>query len=104
MQRRFRLDVRTRQEVIQIDRAGKSVTVRNHADGTTYEQRYSKLILATGAQPIVPPIPGVEAANVLTLRNLAGYGSHRRGHPGGPDSAKLSSSGPDLSGWRWWSS
>ena len=46
LRRRFRLDVRTRQEVIRIDRAGKSVTVQNHADGTTYEQPYSKLILA----------------------------------------------------------
>ncbi len=70
LRRRFRLDVRTRQEVIRIDRAGKSVTVQNRADGTTYEQRYNKLILAPGAQPIVPPIPGTEAANVLTLRNL----------------------------------
>ncbi|MHB8973031.1 MAG: FAD-dependent oxidoreductase [Pirellulaceae bacterium] len=70
LRRRFRLDVRPRQEVIQIDRSGKTVTVRNHADGTTYEQRYSKLILATGVQPIVPTLPGIEAANVLTLRNL----------------------------------
>ena len=70
LRRRFRLDVRTRQEVMGIDRTNRTVTVKNHADGTTYEQRYSKLILAPGASPIVPPIKGADAPNVLTLRNL----------------------------------
>ena len=67
---RFRLDVRTRQEVTRIDRANRTVTVQNHLDGSTYEQRYSKLILAPGASAIVPPLKGVGAPNVLTLRNL----------------------------------
>ena len=70
LRRRFRLDVRTRQEVTGIDRTNRTVTVKNHADGTTYEQRYSKLILAPGASPIVPPIKGADAPNALTLRNL----------------------------------
>ncbi|MHB8863361.1 MAG: FAD-dependent oxidoreductase [Pirellulaceae bacterium] len=70
LRRRFRLDVRTRQEVVQIDRSKKAVVVRNHVDGTTYRQPYGKLILAPGAQPIVPDIKGTEAVNVLTLRNL----------------------------------
>ncbi len=70
LRRRFRLDVRTRQEVVGIDRAKHRVLVRNHADGTTYEQRYSKLILAPGARPMIPPIPGSDAPNVLSLRNL----------------------------------
>jgi NADPH-dependent 2,4-dienoyl-CoA reductase/sulfur reductase-like enzyme/rhodanese-related sulfurtransferase len=70
LRRRFRLDVRTRQEVMGIDRTNRTVTVKNHADGTTYEQRYSRLILAPGASPIVPPIQGADAPNVLALRNL----------------------------------
>jgi NADPH-dependent 2,4-dienoyl-CoA reductase/sulfur reductase-like enzyme/rhodanese-related sulfurtransferase len=69
--RRFRIDVRTRQEVRSIDRAAKSVTVRNHASGETYQLAYDKLILAPGASPLVPPLPGRDAANVFTLRNMA---------------------------------
>ncbi len=69
--RRFRLDVRTRQEVQSINRQNKTVTVRNHAKGETYEQRYDKLILSPGASPITPPIDGVKGRNVFTLRNLA---------------------------------
>lgn len=69
LERRFRLDVRVREEVLSIDRDRKSVEVQR-ASGETYHQGYDKLILAPGARPIVPPIDGVGAANVLTLRNL----------------------------------
>jgi NADPH-dependent 2,4-dienoyl-CoA reductase/sulfur reductase-like enzyme/rhodanese-related sulfurtransferase len=71
LERRFAIDVRTRQEVISIARAAKQVTVRNHATGEEYMESYDKLILSTGASPFVPPINGRNAANVFTLRNLA---------------------------------
>ncbi|HRX80219.1 MAG TPA: FAD-dependent oxidoreductase [Pirellulaceae bacterium] len=71
LQRRFALDVRTRQEVVAIDRTAKQVTVRNHVTGEEYAESYDKLILSTGASPFVPPIAGRDAANVFTLRNLA---------------------------------
>jgi len=68
--RRFRIDVRTRQEAIRIERSAKSVTVRNHASGETYQLAYDKLILAPGAAPLLPPLPGGDASNVFTLRNM----------------------------------
>ena len=68
--RRFRLDVRTRQEVTRINRKAKQVTVHDHASDSVYEQTYDKLILSPGARPIVPPIDGADAENVFTLRNL----------------------------------
>ena len=68
--KRFNIDVRTRQEVTGIDRPRKMITVVNHRDGATYEMPYDKLILAPGASPIIPPIGGVDAANVFTLRNV----------------------------------
>ena len=71
LQRRFALDVRTRQEVVAIDRTAKQVTVRNHVTDEEYAESYDKLILSTGASPFVPPIAGRDAANVFTLRNLA---------------------------------
>jgi NADPH-dependent 2,4-dienoyl-CoA reductase/sulfur reductase-like enzyme/rhodanese-related sulfurtransferase len=68
--RRFRIDVRTRHEVLAINRAARTVTVLNHTTGQRFDHPYDKLILATGASPLLPPMGGVRAANVLTLRNL----------------------------------
>lgn len=70
LQKRFRLDVRTKHEAIRIDRVQKTVSVLNHRDGMTSEIPYDKLILSTGASPLVPPLPGVEAKGVFTLRNV----------------------------------
>ncbi len=70
LRKRFRLDVRIREEVISIDRHNKSVSVRRCDSGEVYEQAYDKLILAPGATPFVPPLDGSDARNVLTLRNV----------------------------------
>ena len=67
---RFRLDVRTRSSVEAIDRAGKAVRVRDLATGREYEEAYDKLILATGAAPVRPSIPGIDLPGVFTLRDL----------------------------------
>ena len=69
-EQRFRIEVRTRQEVTAIDRAAKTVTVENHVTGEVYRQHYDKLILAPGANPLTPPLPGLNARGVFTLRNL----------------------------------
>ena len=68
--RRFRIEVRTRQEVVSINRAARTIAVHDLERDRTYEEGYDKLVLAPGADPIVPPIPGVDAAGVFTLRNL----------------------------------
>lgn len=66
---RFDLDVRVSSEVISIDRAAKSVTVRDLAGDREYAESYDALILAPGAAPFIPPTPGIERA--LSLRNIA---------------------------------
>ena len=60
---RFELDVRVESEVIHIDREAKEVEVL--AEGGTYRLDYDVLILSPGAQPVVPPIPGIERAHTL---------------------------------------
>jgi NADPH-dependent 2,4-dienoyl-CoA reductase/sulfur reductase-like enzyme/rhodanese-related sulfurtransferase len=67
---RFRLDVRTRTSVESIDRMAKTVRARDLASGTEYDESYDKLILAPGAAPLRPPIPGIDLPGVFTLRNL----------------------------------
>lgn len=70
LRERFRLDVRAHSSVESIDRAAKKVRVRDLASGREYEESYDKLILAPGAAPLRPPIPGIDLPGVFTLRNL----------------------------------
>jgi NADPH-dependent 2,4-dienoyl-CoA reductase/sulfur reductase-like enzyme/rhodanese-related sulfurtransferase len=70
LRQRFRLDVRPLSSVVSIDRTKKSVRVRELASNREYEERYDKLILAPGAAPIRPPLPGIDLPGVFTLRNL----------------------------------
>lgn len=67
---RFGLDVRINSEVISIDSSARSVTVLNRETGEHYVESYDALILAPGAAPIRPPLPGLDDARVFTLRNL----------------------------------
>ncbi len=70
MKARFNLDIRIQTEVISIDAAAKSVTVRELNGGREYTESYDELILSPGAVPIVPPIDGVDSHSVFTLRNI----------------------------------
>lgn len=67
---RFAVDVRTGSEVIAVRPKEKKVLVYNHASGEKYEESYDKLILSPGAEPLVPPMDGVEDSRVFTLRNI----------------------------------
>ena len=67
---RFKLDVRTRSSVEAIDRTAKKIRVRDLASERQYEETYDKLILAPGAAPLRPPIPGIDTPGIFTLRNL----------------------------------
>lgn len=64
------LEVRTLIEAIAIDREAKTVRVRSLGDGSESDIAYDKLILAPGASPLRPPLPGIESDRILTLRNL----------------------------------
>lgn len=65
---RYDVDVRTGHEVIAVDAAAQSVTVRDLATGETFDDTYDELILATGVRSVVPPLPGVDLPGVFTVR------------------------------------
>ena len=67
---RYRIDVRTSQEVVEIDRSRKEIKVQDHRTGKSFRESYDKLILSPGATPVKPPIPGVDLDRVFTLRDL----------------------------------
>ncbi|MFZ1614204.1 MAG: FAD-dependent oxidoreductase [Holophaga sp.] len=67
---RFDLDVRVNSEVLAIDRAAKTIQVRNVKTGREYTEAYDVLVLSPGAEPIRPPLPGINDPRVHTLRNM----------------------------------
>lgn len=66
----FNMEVRVSNEVLNINRSKKSVTVKKLVTGEEYEETYDKLILSPGAEPIRPPIPGINLPGIYTLRNV----------------------------------
>lgn len=64
------LDVRTRTEAVAIDRVGKRVEIKDLETGQSAWLPYDKLMLAPGASPLRPPLPGLDDARIFTLRNL----------------------------------
>ena len=67
---RYRIEARVRHEVKAICREEKTLTVLDRDRGLEYQERYDKLILAPGAKPQRPPIPGVHNDRVYTLRTV----------------------------------
>lgn len=70
MNARFNVDVRVENEVVAIDRANKTVQIKNLATGQVYDETYDKLILSPGSTPLKPPIPGIDAPNIFSLWNI----------------------------------
>ncbi|WP_283171692.1 FAD-dependent oxidoreductase [Curtanaerobium respiraculi] len=67
---RFNVDVRVNSEAASIDRAAKSVHVRDLKGGGEYDLSYDALILSPGARAVKPRIPGIDGERIFTLRNV----------------------------------
>ena len=67
---RFNVEVRTRNEVLAIDRTASTVSVRDLETGREYSEPYDALVLSPGAAPIRPPWPGIELPGIFTLRTI----------------------------------
>lgn len=67
---RLCIDLRLGHEVTAIDRAQRQVTVRDVEGGRDYQQTYDALILAPGAAPLRPPLPGFDDPRIMSLRTM----------------------------------
>ncbi|HPM75050.1 MAG TPA: FAD-dependent oxidoreductase, partial [Saccharofermentans sp.] len=67
---RFRIEVRTHQEVTHINTQDKMVTVHDLDNEKVYEESYDKLILSPGAKPIIPNLSGTDSRRLFTLRTV----------------------------------
>jgi NADPH-dependent 2,4-dienoyl-CoA reductase/sulfur reductase-like enzyme/rhodanese-related sulfurtransferase len=64
------LDVRVAHRVEAVDRDAKSLRILDQHSGTAYDLSYDTLVLAPGASPVRPPLPGIDHARIMTLRNI----------------------------------
>lgn len=69
-EKRFNMSLKTGHEVLSINKDKKTLIVKDLTTGEQFEDSYDKLVIATGASPIKPPINGVERENVFFLRNV----------------------------------
>ena len=67
---RFNIDVRTEHEATAIDRAARTLTVTSLREGETRQEHYDVLVLAPGAAPIRPDLPGLDLPGVYTVRSI----------------------------------
>lgn len=67
---RFRIEARVHHEVTRIDRPARVVEGKNLLTGDTFSLSYDKLVLAPGASPIIPDLPGMQSENLFVLRNV----------------------------------
>jgi len=67
---RYNIDVRIFSEVVGINPKEKTVEIKNTITREKYLEGYDKLILSPGAEPIKPPLAGIELGNIFHLRNV----------------------------------
>ena len=67
---RMNIDVRVLQEVTGINRKNKTINILKHQEGENYTESYDKLVISPGAEPVKPPIKGINDPSIFTLRNV----------------------------------
>ncbi len=67
---RFNIEVRSESEVVAINREGREIQVHNLRTGASYWEQYDALVLAPGAAPLRPPLPGIDLPGIFTLRTI----------------------------------
>ena len=67
---RFNIEVRTQNNVIAIDRRKREIEVEDLRTSNRYREKYDALVLAPGATPIRPPLPGIDLPGIYSLRTI----------------------------------
>lgn len=70
MKDKYNIDVRIKNEVIEIIPDAKKVIVKDLKTDKIYEESYDDLVIATGSSPLKPQIPGIDHKNIFTLWNV----------------------------------
>ena len=65
-----RIDVRLHHEATGIDLQARKVEVRDHAHDRTLQLGFDQLLVATGAHPVRPPLPGIDLPFVAGVQTV----------------------------------
>lgn len=68
--RNFQIDVRTQNEVVAVDRQRRRIEVRDLLTGRLDTEPYDALVLAPGAKPVRPELPGIGLPGIHVLRTI----------------------------------
>ncbi|HVR33534.1 MAG TPA: FAD-dependent oxidoreductase [Acidimicrobiia bacterium] len=83
------IDVRIRHEVMALDTASRTVTIRRLDDDYLFDDHYDHVLIATGAKAVRPPITGRDLPGVHELRTLDDAADLRAIADRGPDSVVI---------------
>lgn len=75
---KYNIDIYTGHQVMNIDKEGKNLKIKEIGTGIEFFYPFDKLIIATGAKPISPNLQGINADNVFILRNVASANKIKR--------------------------
>jgi NADPH-dependent 2,4-dienoyl-CoA reductase/sulfur reductase-like enzyme/rhodanese-related sulfurtransferase len=67
---RFNIEVRPRNNVLSIDRTNQEIEVEDLRTSYRYREKYDALVLAPGAEPVRPPLPGIDLPGIYSLRTI----------------------------------
>jgi NADPH-dependent 2,4-dienoyl-CoA reductase/sulfur reductase-like enzyme/rhodanese-related sulfurtransferase len=67
---RFNIDVRPTNNVLAIDRTKQEIEIEDLKTSAKYREKYDALVLAPGAEPIRPPLPGIDLPGIYSLRTI----------------------------------
>ena len=68
--RKIGINLFTNHEVLEVDFDNKKLRVKDLIQNMIIEESYDKLMIASGASSIIPPIKGIDSENVLTLKSM----------------------------------
>ena len=68
--KRFEIEVRLQSEVLAIDRDNRRIKVHDLRSGEMYHEAYDALVLSPGANPVRPPMPGIDLPGIFSLRTI----------------------------------
>jgi len=68
--KKYNVDILNRHEVLKIDSKQKTLTIKNLNTTEIFSESYDKLVISTGAMPVIPNITGAQKENVFYLRNV----------------------------------
>ena len=66
----FNIDARVNCEVVDVDRKGKTVTLRNTLTNEETKESYDKLVLSPGGVSVRPPLPGIDLPGIFHVRTV----------------------------------